>query len=113
MAESVDDATVQVTNSVEKMDDATAKHQHYLAELAKENGEISASEYYDRIETIANQLDEESELYEKYTKEVATGRRKLSEATQKELDSAEKIYTNLHRTRQSRRSKALSPILPS
>ena len=93
VAESVDDATVQVTNSVEKMDDATAKHQHYLAELAKENGEISASEYYDRIEAIANQLDEESELYEKYTKEVATGRRKLSEATQKELDSAEKtIY---------------------
>lgn len=93
VAESVDDATVQVTNSVEKMDDATAKHQHYLAELAKENGEISVSEYYDRIEAIANQLDEESELYEKYTKEVATGRRKLSEATQKELDSAEKtIY---------------------
>ena len=83
VAESVDDATVQVTNSVEKMDDATAKHQHYLAELAKENGEISAAEYYDRIEAIANQLDEESELYEKYTKEVATGRRKLSETTHK------------------------------
>lgn len=107
VAESVDDATVQVTNSVEKMDDATAKHQHYLAELAKENGEISASEYYDRIETIANQLDEESELYEKYTKEVATGRRKLSEATQKELDSAEK---NIYKSAQDKAKQEIKGV---
>lgn len=75
------------------LSDEEAKHLHYLAEIAKESGEITEEEYYNRIESIANQLDEESQLYEQYTKEVVKGRRKLAEALEKETTDAYKtIY---------------------
>lgn len=75
------------------LSDEEAKHLHYLAEIAKESGEITEEEYYNRIESIANQLDEESQLYEQYTKEVVKGRRKLAEALEKETTNAYKtIY---------------------
>lgn len=71
-----------------------AKHLHYLAEIAKESGEITEAEYYDRIENIANQLDMETQLYEQYNKEVVKGRRKLSEDLEKETKKAYKtIYS--------------------
>lgn len=70
-----------------------AKHLHYLAEIAKESGEITEAEYYNRIENIANQLDMETQLYEQYNKEVVKGRRKLAEALEKETTNAYKtIY---------------------
>lgn len=100
-AEKIED-TVDDTNSTlnglaestsSYLSDEEAKHLHYLAEIAKESGEITEEEYYNRIESIANQLDEESKLYEQYTKEVVKGRRKLAEALEKETTNAYKtIY---------------------
>ena len=67
-----------------------AKHLHYLAEIAKESGEITEAEYYNRIENIAKQLDVETQLYEQYNKEVVKGRRQLAENLEKETQKAYK-----------------------
>lgn len=73
--------------------DDEAKKLHYQAEMAKELGEITEAEYFSRVEGIANQLDQETALYQQYTKEVAKGRRKLAEESAKDLEAAEKtIY---------------------
>lgn len=86
-------AEQQEQSTISHLSDEEAKHLHYLAEIAKESGEITEEEYYNRIESIANQLDEESKLYEQYTKEVVKGRRKLAEALEKETANAYKtIY---------------------
>lgn len=87
--------TNQASKEVETfLSEEEAKHLHYLAEIAKESGEITEAEYYDRIENIANQLDMETQLYEQYNKEVVKGRRKLAESLEKETQKAYKtIYS--------------------
>lgn len=80
-----------------------AKNLHYLAEIAKESGEISESEYYSRVEAIANQLDTESDLYKQYNKEVVKGRADLADdlldiakdAAKDELEAAKKALDDL------------------
>lgn len=83
----------EAASAVQHLSDEEAKHMHYLAEIAKESGEITEEEYYNRIESIASQLDEESKLYEQYNKEVISGRRKLADSLDKETQNAYKtIY---------------------
>lgn len=70
--------------AVKTLTDEEAKALHNLAELDKESGTISEAAYYDRIQDIVNQLDTSSDLYDKYNLEVVKGRKKLSEALEKE-----------------------------
>lgn len=106
--------TPEINPTIEEAEEATthfmeeeeAKRLHFEAEMAKERGEITEAEYYNRIETIAKSLDTESSLYQQYSKEVVKGRNKISEeaARQAEKDQQEltkaqsEIYTSAKNT---------------
>lgn len=98
-------------STVKYLSDEEAKKLHYQAEMAKELVEITEAEYFNRIESIANQLDRETALYQQYTKEVAKGRRKLAEESAKDLEAAEKTIYKSAQDRAKEEIKAVKDNL--
>ena len=80
----------EVVETIKKLTDDEAKALRNQAKIDLADGLISEDEYYNRLEGIKDALSEESKLYDSYALEIANGRKKLRDASQKQATADKK-----------------------